>query len=109
MPDDLSIDPAAVYLAAPTMTSAAAFHLADAITREYLLHHRVCPVGWAPGGAVRVAAAADVRDLATQASVVRYVNLLMRDAYDAGTSDIHSWLKRYSRDELIEDGQLADQ
>jgi type II secretory ATPase GspE/PulE/Tfp pilus assembly ATPase PilB-like protein len=30
-----------------------------------------------------------VRDLATQPPVVRYVNLLVRDAYDAGTSDIH--------------------
>jgi general secretion pathway protein E len=33
--------------------------------------------------------AADVRDLATQPPVVRYVNLLVRDAYDAGASDIH--------------------
>jgi type II secretory ATPase GspE/PulE/Tfp pilus assembly ATPase PilB-like protein len=32
---------------------------------------------------------ADVRDLATQPPVVRYVNLLIRDAYDAGASDIH--------------------
>jgi general secretion pathway protein E len=33
--------------------------------------------------------ATDVRDLATQPPVVRYVNLLVRDAYDAGASDIH--------------------
>ncbi len=33
--------------------------------------------------------AADVRDLATQPPVIRYVNLLVRDAYDAGASDIH--------------------
>ena len=32
---------------------------------------------------------ADVRDLANQPPVVRYVNLLVRDAYDAGASDIH--------------------
>ena len=32
---------------------------------------------------------ADVRDLATQPPVVRYVNLLVRDAYAAGASDIH--------------------
>jgi type II secretory ATPase GspE/PulE/Tfp pilus assembly ATPase PilB-like protein len=32
---------------------------------------------------------ADVRDLATQPPVVRFVNLLVRDAYDAGASDIH--------------------
>ncbi len=31
----------------------------------------------------------DVRELATQAPVVRYVNLLVRDAYEAGASDIH--------------------
>lgn len=34
-------------------------------------------------------AAADVRDLATQPPVVRYVNLLVRDAYEARASDIH--------------------
>lgn len=32
---------------------------------------------------------ADVRDLANQPPVVRYVNLLVRDAYDARASDIH--------------------
>ncbi|HMC56719.1 MAG TPA: GspE/PulE family protein [Gemmatimonadaceae bacterium] len=32
---------------------------------------------------------ADVRDLANQAPVVRYVNLLVRDAFDARASDIH--------------------
>jgi type II secretory ATPase GspE/PulE/Tfp pilus assembly ATPase PilB-like protein len=32
---------------------------------------------------------ADARDLATQPPVVRYVNLLLRDAYGAGASDIH--------------------
>ncbi|HTD61421.1 MAG TPA: ATPase, T2SS/T4P/T4SS family, partial [Gemmatimonadaceae bacterium] len=120
--------------------------LADGLTRDYLLHHRVCPTGYADGGAVRISAApdallddalddlrlvygaevvvepaslgdveraierlttragrdielarvdhddertADVRDLATQPPVVRFVNLLVRDAYDAGASDIH--------------------
>jgi general secretion pathway protein E len=33
--------------------------------------------------------AADVRDLANQPPVVRYVNLLVRDAYDGAASDIH--------------------
>jgi general secretion pathway protein E len=32
---------------------------------------------------------ADVRDLVNQPPVVRYVNLLIRDAYEAGASDIH--------------------
>ncbi len=121
--------------------------LADGLTRDYLLHHGICPVGHTDAGAVRVAAApgalledalddlcfvygqevvvepasrgdveraierlttqagrdielarvdavedertADVRDLATQPPVVRFVNLLVRDAYDAAASDIH--------------------
>lgn len=33
--------------------------------------------------------ATDVRDLAKQPPVIRYVNLLVRDAYDAAASDIH--------------------
>ena len=32
---------------------------------------------------------ADVRDLANQPPVIRYVNLLMRDAYHARASDVH--------------------
>ena len=124
--------------------------LADGLSREYLLHHRVCPVRIESDGRLVVAAApdallddavddiafayrrpvliepasqdevdrhiervttaaertvelerleggigvdedftADVRDLANQPPVVRYVNLLVRDAYDAGASDIH--------------------
>ena len=35
------------------------------------------------------ALATDVRDLANQPPVIRYVNLLVRDAYDAAASDIH--------------------
>src|SRR5438552_11490226 len=31
----------------------------------------------------------DIRDLANQPPVVRYVNLLIREAYEAGASDIH--------------------
>ncbi|HEU0012454.1 MAG TPA: GspE/PulE family protein [Longimicrobium sp.] len=118
--------------------------LAGGISREFLLHHRVCPreigdgavvvaaaegallealddIAWAYGRPVRVEAApaaeveqmierlstradrlielaqvhgdddlaTDVRDLANQPPVIRYVNLLVRDAYDAGASDIH--------------------
>ena len=33
--------------------------------------------------------ATDVRDLANEAPVVRYVNLLVADAHDAGASDVH--------------------
>jgi len=122
--------------------------LADGVSREYLLHHRVCPKSFADDGRLVVATApnairdalddlsiayrrsiiaedatadeverlierlttraersielaridadggddalaTDVRDLANQPPVVRYVNLLVRDAYDAGASDIH--------------------
>ncbi len=122
--------------------------LADGLTREFLRHHRVCPMGfgtnpsrllvaatddsllagsigdisvaygrpveisqtdWATVEALierlctgsdraielsRSRAAAyddsmDVRDLASQAPVVRFVNLLIRDAYDTSASDVH--------------------
>jgi type II secretory ATPase GspE/PulE/Tfp pilus assembly ATPase PilB-like protein len=38
---------------------------------------------------------ADVRDLASQPPVIRYVNLLVREAYDAGASDIHLEASRH--------------
>jgi general secretion pathway protein E len=127
--------------------------LAAGLTREYLIHHRVCPRAYADNDTTLLVAAApdallesclddlecaylariqideqpwadveamierlcssveraielargdagdswaaegsttaDVRDLATQPPVVRFVNLLVRDAYDAGASDIH--------------------
>lgn len=120
--------------------------LAAGLTREYLLHHRVCPKTVASDGRLVVAGttdlltsglddlaavyhratitetvsrdelerlverlttrsertielaradvstddlATDVRDLANQPPVIRYVNLLVRDAYDAAASDIH--------------------
>jgi type II secretory ATPase GspE/PulE/Tfp pilus assembly ATPase PilB-like protein len=124
-----------------------ALSLAEGLSREYLLHHRVCPRAFGDDGALLVATApdaqldalddiavayhckvaaepatadelerlierltnraereielahadgaddesltTDVRDLANQPPVVRYVNLLVRDAYDAGASDIH--------------------
>jgi type II secretory ATPase GspE/PulE/Tfp pilus assembly ATPase PilB-like protein len=126
--------------------SDAALALAESVSREYLLFHRVCPLRYLPGGSLCVATqdvtppealdelsvayncpvvaepvpadqmerlierlatrseraielasgahgeddhATDVRDLANQPPVVRYVNLLVRDAYDAGASDIH--------------------
>ena len=118
----------------------AAIHLADGLSREYLIHHRVCPRAFTAEGTLVVATApdaqldalddiayayrctvqaepatndeldrliervttragreielarvdggdedltSDVRDLANQPPVVRYVNLLVRDAYDA--------------------------
>jgi general secretion pathway protein E len=136
----------------------AEFSLAEGISREYLVHNGICPLGYTPEGELRIATAArpegtdrpdrparsvrdaiddlsiaydrpvrlevvpadeverlierlvnrteraieladgslleddltaDVRDLANQPPVIRYVNLLVRDAYDAGASDIH--------------------
>ncbi|HEY4216574.1 MAG TPA: GspE/PulE family protein [Gemmatimonadaceae bacterium] len=120
--------------------------LASGLSRDFLLHHRVCPKEMFGDGQLIVAAtndailsgvddigfayqrptivdvvardelerlierlttraertvelarvdvgaddlATDVRDLANQPPVIRYVNLLVRDAYDAGASDIH--------------------
>lgn len=40
-------------------------------------------------GSADVELTADARDLATQPPVIRYVNLLVRDAFDVGASDIH--------------------
>jgi general secretion pathway protein E len=127
------------------------FALAPALSREFLLHHRLCPRSFAEDGSVVVAKtpdalcgaledigqiyqrqcvvetvprdeleqlierlttrsgrdielaradlaandlafgnlAADVRDLANQPPVIRYVNLLVREAYDAAASDVH--------------------
>ena len=127
-------------------TSATRLTLAEGLSRDYLLHHRVCPKDFAESGEVIVAVGpdalldslddialvyrrkvvmeevsgqdvdrlierlttqsersielarpnfgdddltADVRDMANQPPVIRYVNLLVRDAYDSGASDIH--------------------
>lgn len=119
--------------------------LADGLTREFLVHHGLCPREITARGTLLVAAApgahldalhdvgfayglraepeeasadeverlierlsaradreiemardvsgddlaTDVRDLANQPPVIRYVNLLVREAYDSGASDIH--------------------
>jgi len=120
--------------------------LADGLSRDYLLRHRLCPLGVRADGRLVVGVApdalltglddiafayrqevvtqdmahdeleqtierttartertielarvgsaesdfeADVRDLANQPPVIRFVNLLVRDAYDAAASDIH--------------------
>lgn len=118
--------------------------LHDALSREFLLHHRVCPKAIDADGSLLVAVApdpledaledlrilygrpvvttsvspteleqlverlcadaesllavlstddiegtADVRDLANQPPVIRYVNMLVREAFDISASDIH--------------------
>lgn len=113
------------------------------VSREYLLHHRVCPDGLNDDGTLVVAVgpgalleslpelsdlytrqlitrevtdddlermieramshaqdgtdrirpgdddAADVREVANQPPVIRYLNTLLHDAYEAGASDVH--------------------
>ncbi len=133
-------------LSAGMPTTDTPLSLASGLSRDYLLHHRVCPQRIVEDGTLVVATApdalldalddiaavyqrpvrteevasteverlierlttttdrsielarigateddlsADVRDLANQPPVVRYVNLLVRDAYDATASDIH--------------------
>lgn len=119
--------------------------LAPGISREFLLHHRICPTHVNPDGTVAVAVestsllegvddlsvaygrpviahplsaaevqmliarvtadgsaeifkskegadellGSDIRDLANQPPVIRYVNLLLHDAYEANASDVH--------------------
>jgi type II secretory ATPase GspE/PulE/Tfp pilus assembly ATPase PilB-like protein len=120
--------------------------LAAGVTRDYLLHHRLCPKALRADGTLVVAGtddallggiediafayqlpvsretvdreelerlierlttrsernvelaridtssddlATDVRDMANQPPVIRFVSLLVRDAYDAGASDVH--------------------
>lgn len=119
--------------------------LAPGVSREFLLYHRLCPVGLASDGVLQVAVepasvidglgdlsiayeaevesidrsaddvqllierlatggrnarsraadqvvgdpVTDVRELANQPPVVRYVNLLIREAHDSEASDIH--------------------
>jgi general secretion pathway protein E len=129
-----------------TEAEATPIELASRVSRDFLLHHRLCPTGVLQDGALVVAVtdgsllagvddlsiaydrrvvtqpippheldlliarltsnedtsvavehgdtddaafASDIRDLANQPPVVRYVNLLIREAYDAGASDIH--------------------
>lgn len=133
---------------ATSHSTPAPLSLPSGLSREFLLHHRVCPKQLGSDGTVIVALApdgrpealddiafayrrdvvpeeasveeverlierlttraeraielerglggdgddgltADVRDLANQPPVVRYVNLLVNDAHDAGASDIH--------------------
>jgi general secretion pathway protein E len=135
-------------MTSPTLPSPPLLPLAEGLSREFLLHHGVCPKELTAAGALVVALApnareealddiglayqrrvvteamtldvverlierltnraeraieleradhldtddgltTDVRDLANQPPVVRYVNLLVRDAYDAKASDIH--------------------
>jgi general secretion pathway protein E len=129
----------------PTGLPEADVPLLEGISREFLLHHRVCPKSVTDDGVLLVAAApsaqldaiddlafaykrqvvtieasqaeieqlierlstaadraleltvddsvdegmADTRDLASQPPVIRYVNLLIREAYDCSASDIH--------------------
>ena len=153
--------------------STASLTLAEGLSREFLLHHRICPKERRDDGSIVVAVApdaardalddvafvyrapvipeevkleelerlierlttqaehaialiggddlaqleslsseddltTDVRDLANQPPVVRYVNLLVRDAYGAGASDIHLEATRHGLSARFRlDGVLA--
>jgi general secretion pathway protein E len=134
-----------------TVNAGQPIELATRVSRDFLLHHRICPTGVLTDGSLAVAVtdtslldgvddltvaydrrvvtrvlsaqeldlliarltapedgavevahgeqdpetfAADIRDLANQPPVVRYVNLLIREAYEAGASDIHLQSRR---------------
>src|SRR6266699_2025704 len=138
--------PMCEYVKTPVAPEATELPLADRVSTDFLYHHRVCPFGALPDGALAVAVTedsllgalddlsvaydrcvvprvvpaqeldvllarlrapddstvelehaaeddeaftSDARDLANQPPVVRYVNLLIREAHDAGASDIH--------------------
>jgi type II secretory ATPase GspE/PulE/Tfp pilus assembly ATPase PilB-like protein len=152
----------------PQPSPSSALALAEGLSREFLLHHRLCPKERRDDGTIVVAVApdvarnalddiafvyraavaieevkgdevdrlierltttseraielmaenelgshdddltSDVRDLANQPPVVRYVNLLVRDAYDAGASDIHLEAMRHGLSARFRlDGVLA--
>jgi len=69
--------------------------LQDAIRRTFAAAESVVELvrdldaALGPGEHEAAAGMADVRDLANQPPVIRYVNLLIRDAHDARASDIH--------------------
>ena len=84
-----ALDDLAVVYAAPTIAQAAT---SDEVERliERLTTGEERRIELARAGAADAdELTADVRDLANQPPVVRYVNLLVRDAYDARASDIH--------------------
>ncbi|MCG8469654.1 MAG: GspE/PulE family protein [Gemmatimonadetes bacterium] len=149
-----------------TSEEMAEFELVPGLSRAYLLHHRVCPLGFSESGALRVAVtegtseealddlgiaylrvveteaedeatlgvlierlvsggeeegveiepfdeldgdfAPDIRDLANQPPVVRYVNLIVREAHEAGASDIHLEQSRTAMQARVRiDGRLV--
>ncbi len=146
MPDLTNLPSSEAKRASSEADAIVGIPLAERVSRDFLVHHRICPIGLQPDGALAVAVtqeslldgvddlsvayerpvvtrhlpgdeldvliakltsgeedavelahperddeivASDVRDLANQPPVVRYVNLLVREAYHAGASDIH--------------------
>ena len=90
--------------------------LRDGIRRSFAaaesvveLVHDLDAAGTSEGEAGWDAPLADARDLATQPPVIRYVNLLIREAHDAQASDIHLEATREGlRVRLRIDGVLSE-
>jgi general secretion pathway protein E len=82
-------DLAAAYGASVTVEEVSADDLARLIERATTHAERLVELTRVDSAIDTDNLGTDVRDLANQPPVVRYVNLLVRDAYDAGASDIH--------------------
>src|SRR5262249_27472883 len=80
-------DLACAYQRTPTLETVDRDELERLIER--LTTHSERTIELARVGATSDDSATDVRDMANQPPVIRYANLLVRDAYDATASDIH--------------------
>ena len=114
-PQDVLEDLEAFYGVPVDVMPTDAETLAEAIRRTYASAESVVELvrglegGFDEGVGLVGDEATDLRDLANQAPVVRYVNLLVREAYVAGASDIHLEATRDGlRARLRVDGVLGD-
>lgn len=110
--DDLALTFAAPLDLVPVTAEA----LAEGIRRAFAaaesvveLVHDLAGARGAQGGEAPESPLADARDLATQPPVIRFVNLLIREAHEARASDIHLESMRDGlRIRFRVDGVLAD-
>ena len=103
------------YGLALELIQVSADELQDAIRRTFAASESVVELvrdldlTLAPGEGDSDEALADTRDLANQPPVIRFVNLLIREAHDAGASDIHLEATREGlRVRLRLDGVLSE-
>ena len=78
---------------------------ADGLTREYLVHHRVCPVGYTSDGTLRVAAASDalLDDARDDLASVYWCDTLIEPAPWA---DVERAIERFTRDSAPTDDAI---